>query len=138
MSILALLVSSISAIWYSLHFVACLGAGGTGVPYPEDISLMSDPSSSGKLAFRGAQGERLFTYAFDEPGKSNCDDLCSSAWHPLLASRSAHPVGRWTMIERNNGSQQWAIDGRPVYFRFHNLPMADDLGYSQEWREVID
>ncbi len=57
----------------------------------------------------------LYTYARDEPGKSNCTDACAIAWQPLRAPESAKPIGQWTVVKRHDGSNQWAYDGKPVY-----------------------
>lgn len=57
----------------------------------------------------------LYTYDKDEPGKSNCNDACAITWTPLRAPDSAKPVGQWTVVKRDDGSSQWAYDGKPVY-----------------------
>ena len=40
---------------------------------------------------------------------------CTSVWPPVLAPEGARPVGKWSIIERNDGAAQWAYDGQPLY-----------------------
>ena len=46
-----------------------------------------------ELAFTDAKGMTLYTYAKDEPGKSNCADDCAKSWVPLAAGSDAKPFG---------------------------------------------
>ena len=40
---------------------------------------------------------------------------CTQVWPPVMASADAKPVGKWTVVTRNDGSKQWAFDGYPLY-----------------------
>ena len=40
---------------------------------------------------------------------------CTSVWPPVLAPEGAEPVGKWSIIERNDGTAQWAYDSQPLY-----------------------
>lgn len=40
---------------------------------------------------------------------------CAETWPPVLATEGAEPMGRWTVIKRSDGKQQWAYDKLPVY-----------------------
>jgi predicted lipoprotein with Yx(FWY)xxD motif len=40
---------------------------------------------------------------------------CTSVWPPVLAPEGAKPVGKWSIIERDDGAAQWAYDGQPLY-----------------------
>lgn len=62
-----------------------------------------------------ARGMSLYTYAQDRPGKSSCTGTCATNWPPLLASAGAAPQGDWTLIQRDDGGQQWAWRGSPLY-----------------------
>ena len=57
----------------------------------------------------------LYTYAKDEPGKSNCVADCTATWKPLPAAASAKPFGAWSVISRADGAKQWALQNKPVY-----------------------
>ena len=40
---------------------------------------------------------------------------CTQAWPPALASADAKPIGKWTLIQRDDGHKQWAYDGHALY-----------------------
>jgi hypothetical protein len=58
----------------------------------------------------------------DEPGVSNCNGGCAAAWPPLGVADGETPnaasgvSGELTLIVREDGSQQVALDGAPLYF----------------------
>lgn len=68
-----------------------------------------------QIAFADAKGMTLYTYAKDEPGKSNCVDACAASWIPLAAAADAKPYGAWSVIARADGAKQWALNGHPLY-----------------------
>ncbi len=57
----------------------------------------------------------VYSYAGDEPNKSNCYDSCLNNWTPVLASASAVEQGEWTIVDRSPGVRQWAFRGQPLY-----------------------
>lgn len=76
----------------------------------------------------------LYTFDKDEPGKSNCIDACAATWHPLTANGDEKPLGRWTLVSRDDGSSQWAFDGMPVYsFARDPEPAAARDGTTGKW-----
>ncbi len=40
---------------------------------------------------------------------------CVDIWPPVIAAEGAEPVGKWKLVEREDGSQQWTYDGYPLY-----------------------
>ncbi|MEQ9447291.1 MAG: hypothetical protein RLN70_00100, partial [Rhodospirillaceae bacterium] len=40
---------------------------------------------------------------------------CTDVWPPVLADEDAEEVGKWTIMERDDGRKQWAYDGYPLY-----------------------
>jgi predicted lipoprotein with Yx(FWY)xxD motif len=55
----------------------------------------------------------------DTHGK--CDESCTKKFLPVLASRSAKPFAKWTVIARSDGTRQWAYEGKALY----RYPEAD-------------
>lgn len=53
---------------------------------------------------------------------------CTQMWPPFLADAHARPVGKWTIIKRKEGAQQWAYDGLPVYTSYLDRKPGDVLG----------
>jgi predicted lipoprotein with Yx(FWY)xxD motif len=61
------------------------------------------------------KGMTLYTFEKDKDGKSACNAKCAENWPPLMAESAAMPSGHWTVITRDDGSSQWAYDGKPLY-----------------------
>ncbi len=40
---------------------------------------------------------------------------CTQVWPPVLASADANPVGKWTIVTRNDGAKQWAYENYALY-----------------------
>jgi len=40
---------------------------------------------------------------------------CVDLWPPVIAPKDAKAVGKWTVIQRGDGAEQWAYDGYPLY-----------------------
>ncbi len=58
----------------------------------------------------------------------NTRPTCAEVWPPVLASENAEPVGKWTIVERENDSKQWAYDGYPLYTSVLDSQPGDVLG----------
>jgi predicted lipoprotein with Yx(FWY)xxD motif len=57
----------------------------------------------------------LYTFAKDTAGKSNCDAVCASKWPPAIADSYDKASGNWSLVKRDDGKQQWAYKGQPLY-----------------------
>lgn len=62
-----------------------------------------------------ASSRMLYTYEADTNGKSTCDDACTKAWPPLIATGTAIPSPEWSIVARADGTKQWAYKGKPLY-----------------------
>lgn len=40
---------------------------------------------------------------------------CTETWPPVLAGENAEPAGKWSIINRLDGTGQWAYEGQPLY-----------------------
>jgi predicted lipoprotein with Yx(FWY)xxD motif len=109
------------------------------VPTELDGPVFAD--AQGKTLYKWPVVALRNGYAGDPKGKSVCDDKittktigyaspypegldlpdvehrksCAYEWPPVLAADDAKPVGKWTIITRNDGSKQWAYDDHPLY-----------------------
>ena len=83
---------------------------------------MSDEGDKGFVFRRFPGSQRLYTYDLDKDGHSVCNNGCYQARPPVLAPADAKPVGDWTVIHRDEGENQWAYKGHPVYTLFHDDP----------------
>lgn len=123
--VLCLLLASVS------HPALADPAVAIKMEHPGDTALSED--SPGKFVYKSFPAlTRLYVYDKDPPGKSACNEGCSSAWPPLLVSggETKDAVGDWTVIQRASGIRQWAYKNKPVYTRFHD--MAPDAETEKE------
>lgn len=73
------------------------------------------PENQGFVLRNLIDDNRLYTFDKDEPGKSNCLADCASRFRPLTASDGDKPLGKWTLVRRDDGTDQWALEAKPVY-----------------------
>ena len=83
--------------------------------------------------FTNTSGMTLYVYARDTiPRKSTCNDRCAKVWPPLTATGDQQPAGKWAVVVRDDGSNQWAYNGRPLY------AYVKDTGPGQTIGEAFD
>ena len=75
----------------------------------------ADPAMTKDGILVDHKGMTLYTFAKDAGGKSMCNDKCAANWPPLAADAMAKNMGEWTAIKRDDGTMQWAYDGKPLY-----------------------
>jgi predicted lipoprotein with Yx(FWY)xxD motif len=106
--------------------VACAGmSGGPSVKAADGV-------------YTGDSGMTLYTFDRDTAGsgKSACNGPCATLWPPLYADESARPSGPWTVITRDDGKKQWALNGKPVYYFSRDTKPGDRTGdnFNNAWR----
>ena len=63
-----------------------------------------------------AKGRGIYTWDGDKTlGVSSCTTQCRLLWPPITAGQGAQPKGPFTLATRPDGTQQWALRGRPLY-----------------------
>ena len=81
-------------------------------------------------------------YVFDKDprgsGKSVCNGACTSIWLPLKAGADAKARGEFSVVNRDDGSLQWAHDGRPLYLWVKDTKPGDKTGegFNKVWWTV--
>ena len=88
---------------------------------------MEADSSMGKI-YTDEKGMTLYTYDKDEAGTSTCYDKCAVNWPPYMAAADTAAEGDWTIVERTDGSKQWAYDGKPLYLWIQDKAPGDVTG----------
>jgi predicted lipoprotein with Yx(FWY)xxD motif len=53
---------------------------------------------------------------------------CTDLWPPVLAGDDAEPIGRWSIINRKDGTRQWAYEEQPLYTSVRDNGPGDVLG----------
>ncbi len=71
-------------------------------------------------------GFSLYTFDNDDVGTSNCSGGCLSNWPALMANEGAEAQTPYSLVERDSGELQWALNGKPLYF-FSGDSAAGDI-----------
>jgi predicted lipoprotein with Yx(FWY)xxD motif len=90
-------------------------------------------TQSGPFTYRNnilttSDGRTLYTYAKDAKGKSTCNGRCADAWPPYLVTSEGNAGGYFTVITRDDGTRQWAFDGKPLYMNATDSRPGDRKG----------
>lgn len=74
------------------------------------------------------KGMTLYTFDKDTAGASTCYDDCATKWPPYLAAADATAKDDWSIIDRTDGTKQWAYDDKPVYYFAGDAAKGDTNG----------
>ena len=88
----------------------------------------ADPATVKDGRLVNAKGMTLYSTDKDAMGKSSCNDACATNWPPLAAKADAEEGDAWTVIQRADGSWQWAYYGKPLYTFVQDKKPGDMLG----------
>src|SRR5262249_20251468 len=120
-----------------LTIAAGLGAGAASaftVPYstPPGITLVDVSTAGGVPQFLwrrlgDANGNPLYSYDADRPGRSSCYDACAKEFPPFIADSHAKSSGDWSIVLRDDHLRQWAYQGRALY-RYSGKDPAGEPG----------
>lgn len=87
-----------------------------------------------------ASGMTLYTFDKDVAGsgKSACNGPCIALWPAVAASGDIKPEGAFSVITRDDGSKQWAYQGKPLYTYASDKKVGDQLGdnFKEVWHVV--
>lgn len=88
------------------------------------------PTHTADGILTGTNGMTLYTFDKDPAGngKSLCNGPCAANWPPLTADASATPAGDYSIVTRDDGAQQWAYKGKPLYFWVKDQKPGDRTG----------
>lgn len=77
-------------------------------------------------------GNPLYTYDEDiESVKSACIEECAKEFPPFIAADNAQAFDVWTLVVRDDGSKQWAYQGKPLYrYAGERQPPGPGIGVS--------
>ncbi|WP_201528794.1 hypothetical protein [Psychrobacter frigidicola] len=70
----------------------------------------------------------LYTFDKDSMNKSNCVGDCLKSWPALTAPSNVKTSGQFSTIQRDDGSYQWAANGKPLYFFVKDMKVGDMNG----------
>jgi predicted lipoprotein with Yx(FWY)xxD motif len=83
-----------------------------------------------------ARGMTLYTFDKDPAGRSACNGQCAKNWPPFEAPADARPSGDWSVVTRDDGTRQWAWQGKPLYRWVKDMKPGDTTGdgVNHVWR----
>ncbi|OMQ35817.1 hypothetical protein [Pseudomonas putida] len=79
------------------------------------MAFAADPAMMKGGMMVDDKGMTVYTFDKDSGGKSMCNDDCAKNWPPMMAPAGAKAEGKFTPIKRDDGTMQWAYDGKPLY-----------------------
>jgi len=88
----------------------------------------AEPAQSKDGVLVTSSGKTLYTFDKDADGKSACNGPCAANWPPLMAEASAKAEGAWSIVTRDDGSKQWAYQGKPLYTFLKDEKAGDRVG----------
>ena len=87
-------------------------------------------------------GMTLYTFDNDaaNSGKSACNGPCAALWPPMMAATTDEPVGAYSIVNRDDGSRQWAYKGKPVYTYKADQKAGERSGdnFNNLWRIITE
>lgn len=82
-------------------------------------------------------GRALYTFGKDSAGKSTCYKQCAALWPPAYANADARPGGGYSLSTRNDGTKQWALQGKPLYYWAADIKPGQASGESvADWHLI--
>jgi len=78
-----------------------------------------------------ASGRTLYTFDKDAGNKSNCNGECVALWPPFMAKEGARTNAGFSVITRDDGSKQWSMNEKPLYFFAADVQAGDARGDGQ-------
>ena len=133
-------------------------AGGQGindvwyVVYPAETTVSAlEVDRYGQILVSGfgdKKGYSLYTFDNDEPGVSNCDENCISAWPPLLVDSlesdlylGAGLTGELGVMSLEDETYQVTYNGQPLYYFSGDEEVGDTNGHGNNdvwWLVLLD
>jgi predicted lipoprotein with Yx(FWY)xxD motif len=107
-----------------------VSASATVSQAAEDYGPLKVQKTSMGNVLADPAGMTLYTFDKDTPGKSVCNDQCAVNWPPVKAAADAKPTGDLTLITRDDGTKQWADEGKPLYTFIKDKKPGDVTGDS--------
>ena len=97
-----------------------------------------DPARTVDGVLVDAKGMTLYTFDRDVggSGKSVCNGPCAANWPPFMVSGGGASTAAYQVITRDDGSKQWAYQGKPLYTWSKDAKPGDRTGdgFNNVWK----
>ncbi|MEC5397187.1 COG4315 family predicted lipoprotein [Uliginosibacterium sp. H1] len=94
-------------------------------------TAQANPAIEKNGVLASKDGRTLYTFDKDSGGRSTCNGGCAAAWPPFAVANPALAGGDFSILRRDDGSQQWAWKGMPLYFYVGDAKPGDITGDNQ-------
>jgi len=91
-------------------------------------SFTAPVASQNGMLVSSVNNMTLYTFDKDSMNQSNCVGDCLKAWPALTAPSNVKTSGQFSTIQRDDGSYQWAANGKPLYFFVKDMKVGDMNG----------
>lgn len=91
-------------------------------------SCATVPGAGGSAVLTDDNGMTLYTFDKDPAEQSACNGTCAQKWPPYLVGGSDRSADGLSIIERDDGSEQWAINGKALYLWVGDAKPGDTTG----------
>jgi predicted lipoprotein with Yx(FWY)xxD motif len=92
------------------------------------MAFAADPAMMKDGMMVDHKGMTVYTFDKDSGGKSMCNGDCAKNWPPMMAPAGAKAEGKFTPIKRDDGTSQYAYDGKPLYTFVKDKKPGDMVG----------
>ena len=96
------------------HIASCLFA--TFLDRHREFTGGADSKTDFASTVADNNDRTLYIFDNDSRGASNCYGGCATDWPPYYAPADATPYGHYSVIQRRDGTYQWAWNGWPLYY----------------------
>ena len=114
-------------------FILLLGLITPVVAQDEEPTVQTAESDEYGTYLVDSEGMALYLFTNDSPGTSTCYDQCAENWPPFTAEEPLTlpdgVPGELTTIERDDGTQQVAYNGWPLYYWVQDEEPGDTTGH---------
>lgn len=97
-----------------------------------------DPARTVDGVLVDAKGMTLYTFDRDVggSGKSACNGPCAANWPPFMVTGGGASTAAYQVITRDDGSKQWAYQGKPLYTWSKDAKPGDKTGdgFNNVWK----
>ena len=98
----------------------------------------ADPARTAGGVLVNPAGMTLYTFDRDVggSGKSMCNGPCAVNWPPFMVTGAGASSAAYQVITRDDGSKQWAYQGKPLYTWIKDAKPGDKTGdgFNNVWK----
>lgn len=101
----------------------CASLAGSDAPARFEGGVLVSPAGMTLYTF-----DRDVVATAKGAARSACAAQCAERWPPFTAGADAKRAGDFTVIERDDGTRQWAYKGKPLYRWSKDATPGDKAG----------